>query len=110
LLHRGTNSAWLIRIESSWFSSVYLAEIASSGALASANEECRFSIFPAFKNVRAAGFLTHGVELFFFNKTLQFLILGAHFGGGSDPLWFSLDGNLAVTNFKSEQLSLWFSF
>jgi hypothetical protein len=87
-----------------------LAEVTPSGALASANEERCFSVFPAFKNVWAAGFLAHSVELFFLNKTLQFLILGPHFGRGSDPLWFSLDGHLAVSNFKSEQFSLWFSF
>jgi len=87
-----------------------LAEIAPSGALASANKEGRFSIFPAFEDIWATGLLTDSVEFFFLHKTLQFLILRPHFGCSSYPIGFSLDGNLTVTNFQSEQFSLWFSF
>jgi hypothetical protein len=60
-LNRLGDSSGLVKIEGIRLTRINLAEVASPGALFTANEESGFTVFPAFINVWTARFLANGM-------------------------------------------------
>ena len=77
---------------------VDLAEVAAPGAFGAADQEGGFLVFPAFKDVGAAGLFTHGVEALLLDEVLELHELGTHLDLGLDPirLAFHRGGRIAL--------------
>jgi hypothetical protein len=69
------------------------------------DEEGGFAVLPAFKDVRAAGFLTHGMQALVLDQSGERKVFGTGAQASFDPLGFALNGDLGVAHFKAEQLA-----
>src|SRR5690606_24973605 len=79
-----------------------IAEVAAACAGVTADEEGRLAILPAFEDVRAAGFLAHGVQALAVHTLLHRRVFGAHHGTGLDPLGLALDRDLGIAGLDAQ--------
>jgi hypothetical protein len=101
-LHRLGNATWFIAIERLWLSGVDVAEVATTSTTLATNQEGRFAIFPALKDIWTGCFLADGVQTFTNNKGAKLGVLRAHFGARLNPFRLLLDWNRGVTRFDAK--------
>ncbi|CFR91042.1 Uncharacterised protein [Mycobacterium tuberculosis] len=99
--HAVGDSAWLVAVQLGGLSGVDLAEIASAGALVTADQEGGFSVLPAFEDVGAAGLLADRVQPLAADQVLQLGVLRPDAGSCLDPRRFALDWGLRVAHLQA---------
>ena len=101
-LNRFSDSAWFIAIKFFRFTSIDIAEIATTRTAFTADKESCLFIFPAFKNVGTCSFLANCVQTFCLHQRSQASVFRSHIGASLNPLRLSLDWSLGVTRFDAK--------
>ena len=102
-LHRLRDPPGFAPIECGGAACVDLAEVAPPGALASADEERRLTVLPAFEDVGTSRFLTHGVQVLAVDEGGEVPVFGARPHLHLHPRRFAFDRGLSVADFEAEQ-------
>ena len=68
------------------------------------DEEGGLPVFPALEDVRAASFLTHGVQVSVDHSASHVAVFWAHRGSCPNPAGLVLDGRLGILDLDSEEL------
>ncbi|MNI52262.1 hypothetical protein D3C73_1070270 [compost metagenome] len=104
-LHAAGHLGGFEHVHRGGFAGIDLAEITAPGALGPADQERRFLVFPALKNVRAAGLFTHRVQAFLLHQVLELDELRPHLDLGLDPLGLTFNRDRRVTLLNAQQLT-----
>lgn len=100
MTHGFRNVPRLIRVKDAWLAFTNGAEATVSRADIAAQHECRDPVRPALKDVRAARFLTHRVQVQAFDQLEHMILIRGVAQTNLKPLRLGLTGLLIVSDYS----------
>ena len=103
-LHAFGHPSWFVAVQADGLAGVDLAEVTTTGAHLTADQEGGLAVFPAFVDVGTAGLLADGVQTLAPDQVFQLGVLRPHPQPGPDPRRLALDRCLRVAYFQTQEL------